>query len=253
MSRSSAARPRTLDAPRSPRYLTLLDSLTGLTEQPPLRRRAADEPGKVLGKAVIEEFGRLAGRVEHALERAPGTDRDTALHQARKAAKKTRYATEPARASLGEPAKRLGRRVKAVQKALGEHQDSVVARATPRDLAPAAHAAGETGFTWGLLYGREKAVAERCERELPAVWAAASKPGPREALTRRTVAALSGPADRAAPCSRAPRRTRGGPCSFAAAPPLPRHREPAAARPAPDERTVVQRSSNSRGNTLSHS
>lgn len=151
VSRSSAARPRTLDAPRSPRYLTLLDSLTGLTEQPPLRRRAADEPGKVLGQAVIEEFGRLTGRVEHALEPAPGTDRDTALHQARKAAKKTRYAIEPACASLGEPAKRLGRRVKAVQKVLGEHQDSVVARATPRDLAPAAHAAGETGFTWGLL------------------------------------------------------------------------------------------------------
>lgn len=184
VSRSSAARQRTLDALRSPRYLTLLDSLTGLTEQPPLGRKAAHEPGKVLGKAVLKEFGRLAGRMEHALEPAPGTDRDIALHQARKAAKKTRYATEPARASLGEPAKRLGRRVKDVQKVLGEHQDSVVARVTLRDLALAAHAAGETGFTWGLLYGQEKAVAERCERELPAVWAAASKPGPREALTR---------------------------------------------------------------------
>ncbi|MEU1515682.1 CHAD domain-containing protein [Streptomyces sp. NPDC005811] len=38
---------------------------------------------------------------------------DTALHEARKAAKKTRYATEPARDVLGKPAKRLGKRAKA--------------------------------------------------------------------------------------------------------------------------------------------
>ncbi|SFG98045.1 CHAD domain-containing protein [Streptomyces mirabilis] len=65
---------------------------------------------------------------------------------ARKAAKKTRYATEPARASLGKPAKRLGKRVKAVQKVLGDHQDTVVARDALRHLALAAHAAGEPGL-----------------------------------------------------------------------------------------------------------
>lgn len=133
-------------------------------------------------KAITKEYDRLAGRMARALALRPGKDADAALHQARKAAKKTRYATEPARASLGKPAKRFGKRIKAVQQVLGDHQDSVVARDTLRGLALAAQAAGEPGFTWGLLYGREQAVARERERELPMVWAAASEPGPRKAL-----------------------------------------------------------------------
>ncbi|MEU9286185.1 CYTH and CHAD domain-containing protein [Streptomyces sp. NPDC048275] len=182
VSRTSEARQRTLDALLSPRYLALLNSLATLTLQPPLRRKAARKPEKVMVKATLKEYDQLAGRVAHALELSPGTERDAALHQARKAAKKTRYATEPARASLGKPAKRLGKRVKAVQKVLGDHQDSVVARDALRHLALAAHAAGEPGFTWGLLYGQEQAVAEGRERELPTAWADASKPGLRKAL-----------------------------------------------------------------------
>ncbi|MCW7940567.1 metal-binding protein [Streptomyces hygroscopicus] len=182
VARASEARQRTLDALHSPRYLALLNSLAALTEQPPLRREAARKPEKVMVKATLKEYDRLAGRVAHALELSPGTERDAALHQARKAAKKTRYATEPARASLGKPAKRLGKRVKAVQKVLGDHQDSVVARDALRNLARAAHAAGEPNFTWGLLYGQEQAVAEASERELPTAWADASKPKLRKAL-----------------------------------------------------------------------
>jgi CHAD domain-containing protein len=182
VSRTSEARQRTLDALRSPRYLALLNSLATLTQQPPLSRKAARKPDKVMVEAILKGYDRLAGRVAHALELSPGTERDAALHQARKAAKRTRYATEPARASLGKPAKRLGKRVKAVQKVLGDHQDSVVARDALRHLALAAHVAGEPGFTWGLLYGQEQAVAEGRERELPTVWADASKPGLRKAL-----------------------------------------------------------------------
>ncbi|MGW3117675.1 CYTH and CHAD domain-containing protein [Streptomyces sp. NPDC001107] len=177
------ARRRTLDALHAPRYLTLLDSLAALTGRPPLRRKAAREPDQVMAEAIFKEYDRLVGRVAHALELSPGTERDVALHEARKSAKKTRYATEPARASLGKPAKRLGKRVKAVQKVLGDHQDSVVARDALRKLALAAHAAGEPGFTWGLLYGQEQAVATERERELPTAWADASKPGLRKALT----------------------------------------------------------------------
>ncbi|MEU6064954.1 CYTH and CHAD domain-containing protein [Streptomyces sp. NPDC047082] len=179
---ASKARQRTLDALLSPRYLALLNSLATLTEQPSLRRKAARKPEKVMAKAILKEYARLAGRAAHALELPPGTERDAALHQTRKAAKKTRYATEPARASLGKPARRLGKRIKAVQKVLGEHQDSVVARDVLQNLARAAHAAGEAGFTWGLLYGQEQSVAQECERELPAAWADASKPRLRKAL-----------------------------------------------------------------------
>ncbi|MCX5053934.1 MULTISPECIES: CYTH and CHAD domain-containing protein [unclassified Streptomyces] len=182
VARTVKARERTLDALHSPRYLALLESLTLLTEQPPLRRKAASKPRKMMAKAVLKEYERLSVRMTHALELSPGTERDVALHQARKAAKKTRYATEPARASLGNPAKRLGKRVKRVQKVLGDHQDSVVARDALRELAVAAHTAGEGGFTWGLLYGHEQATAAGRERELPGAWADASKPKLRKKL-----------------------------------------------------------------------
>jgi len=181
---SAEAHLRTLDALNSRRYLALLTSLATLTQRPPLRAKASRKPPGVMGRAILKEYGRLTARVTHALDLPPGTERDKALHEARKAAKRTRYATEPARDSLGKPAKRLGKRVKSVQKVLGDHQDSVVARDTLRELAVAAHAAGETAFVWGLLYGQEQAVADARERELPAVWAAASRSGPRKALTR---------------------------------------------------------------------
>ncbi|WP_328492180.1 CYTH and CHAD domain-containing protein [Streptomyces sp. NBC_00414] len=179
---------RSLDALGSPRYLALLDSLAALLERPPLRTgkagKATAPAGKVMAKAVLKEYGRLAGRMTDALELSPGPERDVALHEARKAAKKVRYATEVARPALGKPAKSLGKRVKAVQKVLGDHQDSVVARGALRDLAVAAQTAGEAGFTWGLLYGTEQARAADRERELPAVWEHASAPEAREKLSR---------------------------------------------------------------------
>ena len=181
---TSEARLRTIATLNSPRYLALLNSLASLTERPPLRGKAARQPEKVMAKAILKEYGRLSDRMTHALELPPGTKRDKALHEARKAAKKTRYATEPARDSLGKPAKRLGKRVKAVQQVLGDHQDSVVARDALRTVALAAHAAGEPSFTWGLLYGQEQAAADRDERELPPVWAEASRRTLRKALHR---------------------------------------------------------------------
>ncbi|MDH6622484.1 CHAD domain-containing protein [Streptomyces sp. LBL] len=182
VTKDSEARTRTQEALASPRYVALLDSLADLVAQPPLRRKAAREPKAVTAKAVLKEYDRFAGRVRAALELSPGTDRDKALHQARKAAKKARYVTEPARASLGKPAQRLGKRVKAVQKVLGDHQDSVVARDELRRLAGAAGTVGEASFTWGLLYGREQVSARERQRELPGVWARASDPALRKAL-----------------------------------------------------------------------
>ncbi len=183
VARADEAHRRSLEALNKPRYLALLDSLATLTNRPPLRRQAARAPEKVMVKAILKEYDRLAARIARALELSPGKERDVALHEARKAAKKTRYATEPARSVLGKPAKRLGERVKSVQKVLGEHQDTVVARDALRKLAVSAHAAAEPGFTWGLLYGWQQAVAAEDERDLPAVWTKASKPGLRKKLS----------------------------------------------------------------------
>ncbi|MFJ9110675.1 CHAD domain-containing protein [Streptomyces sp. NPDC102283] len=176
--RRTGSRRRIVDVLDGKRYLDLLDALDALSTDPPLRPAAGRAPGKALPRAVLKDYERLAARVGHAFGRPPGPERDAALHEARKAAKRARYAGEAARPALGKPAKRFAKRVKAVQSVLGDHQDSVVARETLRALAIQAHAAGETAFTWGLLYGQEEAAAEARERELPDVWARASAPGP---------------------------------------------------------------------------
>ncbi|MBT1103149.1 CYTH and CHAD domain-containing protein [Streptomyces sp. Tu10] len=175
--RRTGSRRRIIDVLDGKRYLDLLDALDALSADPPLRPAAGRAPGKALPRAVLKDYERLATRVGHALGQPPGPERDAALHEARKAAKRARYAGEAARPALGKPAKRFTKRVKAVQTVLGDHQDSVVAREALRMLAIQSHAAGETAFTWGLLYGQEEAAAEARERELPEVWARASAPG----------------------------------------------------------------------------
>ncbi|GGZ27307.1 CHAD domain-containing protein [Streptomyces inusitatus] len=178
----SGARRRALTTLDSRRYLALLDSLDALLADPPLLGPAARPPRPVFAKALVKEYARLAARVEHALELPPGPERDLALHDARKAAKRARYAGEAATPALGGPAKRFARRTKAVQTVLGDHQDSVVARDALRNLAIQAHAAGESAFTWGLLHGQEQRSAADRERELPGVWAEATDQEVRELL-----------------------------------------------------------------------
>ena len=54
-----------------------------------------------------------------------GEHRDLALRETRKAAKRLRYAAEAAEPAVGKPARRLEKRLKPVQKLLGDHQDTV--------------------------------------------------------------------------------------------------------------------------------
>lgn len=152
------------------RYLALLNALDALLAEPPLRKAAGNKPGKALPKAVKKDFGKVVALVEQALELDPGTDRDVAIHEARKKTKRTRYAAEAATPALGKPAKDLVKTMKSLQNLLGEHQDSVMARGTLRELSAVAHAAGESAFTYGLLYGREEQRAAAVEAELPGFW-----------------------------------------------------------------------------------
>ena len=154
----------------SRRYLTLLDTLDALIADPPVLKAAGQKPEKVLSKAVRKDFGKVTGLVEQALDLEPGTDRDVAVHEARKKTKRTRYAAEAAHPALGKPTKDLVKSMKALQNLLGEHQDSVMARGTLRELSAVAHVAGESAFTYGLLYGREEQRAAAVEAELPGFW-----------------------------------------------------------------------------------
>ncbi|MFD5399018.1 CHAD domain-containing protein [Streptomyces sp. NPDC127097] len=180
--RRAGARDRLLDVLDGPRYLALLKTLHAFLEEPPLRKAAGRPAPEVAAGAVLKDYRRLARRTEAALAAPAGRERDEALHGARKAAKRTRYAAEAARPALGRPAKRFAKRTKRVQQLLGDHQDSVVARGTLRELATQAQRAGEGGFTFGLLYGREEALAADRERALPDVWRKASRRKHRAAL-----------------------------------------------------------------------
>ncbi|WP_300010479.1 CYTH and CHAD domain-containing protein [Pseudonocardia sp.] len=156
------------------RYAQLRTALDALLEDPPLTGRAARPARRELPAVAA----RSARRLERAMARAtdPGTpaaDRDAAVHAARKAGKRLRYATEVARPAVGRPAKRFAAGLKGFQSALGEHQDTVVAREALRELGAATTGAGENGFSFGVLLGRDLARAAEIERELPALWSSA--------------------------------------------------------------------------------
>ncbi|MBC2900954.1 CYTH and CHAD domain-containing protein [Streptomyces cupreus] len=153
------------------RYLELLGVLDALVADPPLLKAASGKPEKVIGKAVGKDFGRLSALVEGALGQPAGQDRDLALHEARKKAKRTRYSAEAAISALGDPARELLKSMKALQNLLGDHQDSVMTREALKELARQAQAAGESSFTYGVLYGREERRAADDEAELPVAWA----------------------------------------------------------------------------------
>ncbi|WP_431963881.1 CHAD domain-containing protein [Actinacidiphila sp. bgisy160] len=159
------------------RYFRLLDTLESLLADPPLLDAAAAPAADAVAKAVSRDHRRLRRRVEPALEMEPGHERDLALHDARKAAKRARYSGEAAQAvpALRKPAKEHTKRMKAVQQLLGEHQDSVICREAVLRLASDARGAGEDTFPYGALYQLERDRAAAVERRLPKDWPRADR------------------------------------------------------------------------------
>ncbi|MGW3241706.1 CYTH and CHAD domain-containing protein [Streptomyces sp. NPDC001070] len=155
-----------------PRYFRLLDTLEGLLADPPLLEGAEAPAAPAVAKAVSRDHRRLRERVEPALAMDPGRERDIALHDARKAAKRARYSSEAAGAAPGlrKAAKKHTKRMKAVQQLLGEHQDSVICRDAVARLASDAREAGEDTFAYGVLYQLERDRAAAVENELPKAW-----------------------------------------------------------------------------------
>jgi CHAD domain-containing protein len=160
------------------RYIRLLDALDDLVANPALTARA----GKRAHKQLPALVGRAARRVDQAAQAvadAPTPQaRDQRLHKVAKSAKRARYAAESAAPVVGKPATRLGDRMTALQDVLGEHQDSVAVRALLLELATAAHLNGENGFTYGLMYEQERAIADEARR--------AYRPALRRASTTKT-------------------------------------------------------------------
>ena len=102
-----------------------------------------------------------------------GAGRDVELHEARKAAKRLRYAAEAAAPAAGKQAKLLAEAIAGVQGVLGEHQDAVVAEAWLRKAAVDADVG--QALALGELVGAERARAHRHREEWPAAWKKADR------------------------------------------------------------------------------
>ena len=162
------ARTRELDAALdSRRYLRLLRDVRDWADAPPyseaadagpatpkrLARRARDKADKRL---------RQATRAAHA--GADDQTVDAAMHRARKAAKRARYAVELAGpAYRRKRAKKIIKLYKKRQDLLGAHQDAVVAAQLLREHA--ARAGAELPLTYGLLLARENEIARRTREQ----------------------------------------------------------------------------------------
>jgi CHAD domain-containing protein len=172
---AAAGRTAAVRALDSRRYLRLLDQLDALLSNPPLGRQAGQPAADVLPPAVGQMRRRVRRRMRRARHAPAGPARDTALHQARKAAKDARYAAEAVRPACGRDAKRFAERMKNLQSVLGDHHDAVVARATIRELGVQAQRAGEPSFTFGVLHERQYHLAQRLADQAGRVWKQASR------------------------------------------------------------------------------
>jgi len=145
-------------AMRGTRYLALLDTVHRWRTAPPVTKRTggpAPSVKKFLDKAERKVYQRLA---------TAGGEPE-ALHRARKAGKRFRYAAELSEPVLGKQASMAVEHGKHLQQLLGEHQDSVVSAAFLRTQG-ARVGAGQNGFTFGILLAQEWQRADDIRRQL---------------------------------------------------------------------------------------
>jgi CHAD domain-containing protein len=156
------------------RYGRLLHSLEDLGAHPAVTGRGRRPARKVLRRGVAREYADVRRLVRRATTVTEAGERADALHDARKAAKRARYAAELATAVLGDEARAFAAAMESTQEVLGRHQDSVVLRRRLRDLAASA-TDPLTAFEYGRLDALEQVRAREAEDRLPSVWRKASR------------------------------------------------------------------------------
>lgn len=156
------------------RYRRLLASLDELVASPPFTDEAAGPAGKVLPRLVGRSYAGVRRLVTEADATPAGAEREELLHDARKAAKRARYAGESVARVFGNDAEAFAEAMEAVQEALGEHQDSVLTRERLRGLAMHA-SSNAAAFLYGRLHALEEARAPQIEQHFVAAWKAAGR------------------------------------------------------------------------------
>ena len=156
------------------RYRALVTALDDLVTSPPLTEQAAEPAGDILPRLVARSFQRVRRLVRGADATADDAEREELMHDARKAAKRSRYAAETVEPVFGADAAAFAEAMEAVQEALGERQDSVLAQERLRHLArdtPSTAAA----FLYGRLHALEEVQAGLSREHFDVAWKAARR------------------------------------------------------------------------------
>lgn len=162
------ARGRLLEAMRDPRYVSLLDELVAAAREPRVLEEIAAAPAATALRPALEAPWK---HLENALELAREDPSDASLHAARIRAKRARYAAEAVVPVFGKRAAAFARAAADLQDVLGEHQDSVVARAWLRQAA----AGGADAFVAGELSAIEAQAAADARDDWPKARKAVSR------------------------------------------------------------------------------
>jgi CHAD domain-containing protein len=146
---------------KSQRYFALVRELKAWRDDPAFVD--GHEPDGEVPDRVLAAARKVTNRVRSAAEQP---DVDEALHRARKAAKRARYVAELAEPLMGKKARRMVDEAKAMQDRLGGHQDSVIASEfLLRAAREAGKTAGESPFTFGILWANEQEAARKTARQ----------------------------------------------------------------------------------------
>jgi CHAD domain-containing protein len=157
----------------SDRYRQLVTALEELLTAPPLTGKASKPAGNQLPRLVAKTYEEVRHSVLAGSALPSGDERDAQLHEARKAAKRARYAAEAATPAFGKSAKAFAGAMELLQEVLGERHDSVALQ--QRLHALALEASPPLAFTYGRLHARESAHQDRVDASVPQAWKAAAK------------------------------------------------------------------------------
>ena len=157
----------------SERYRLLVASLDALVATPPFTERAARPARAELLRPVRKAARNVDGALTAADEHPHGAERAAALHEARKKAKRARYAAEAVAPAFGRHAEAFATGMESLQDLLGEHHDSVVLQHRLEDLAREAESA--RAFTLGRLHAAQSTVQAELEASIRSAAAAAAK------------------------------------------------------------------------------
>jgi CHAD domain-containing protein len=149
-------------------YVELLEQLETFLAEPPLSERATLPARKEAATLVDKTIARVRHKGRAALATEAGEPRDLALHDARRAAKRSRYAADVYALHAAKPAETVSLQMEQLQETLGERHDGAVMALLLRDFAARTGAAGGNGFTYGFLLAREESRGQDAERDFAA-------------------------------------------------------------------------------------